>query len=60
MTKEDPKFLDETHFTSHFRQVRAFIGLATRRQFCVQLKKLGVGLAPMQRTLNLEPPSRFR
>lgn len=52
-TKDDPRFEDVTHYTSHFRQVRTFIGLAAAISLREHLEKVKTGVMEMSKELEL-------
>jgi hypothetical protein len=55
LTKKDERFLDRTHYTQHFTNVRALINLVPGREFCQKMEHFGQGLQEMRDAMDFAP-----
>jgi Mg2+ and Co2+ transporter CorA len=54
MSMEDPRMLDEAHFTKHFMVLRSLINLRSQQEICQRLGSFGKGLQEMREKLEFK------
>jgi hypothetical protein len=58
LTNEDERFLDRTHYTQHFVNVRALINSMPGDEFCQRMEHFGRGLQEMRDAMDFDPGMR--